>query len=43
MIGLLEKVGFSNRFFIKKIIDNDFKAIAITAQKPRLNPTDYFG
>ena len=43
MIGLLEKVGFSNRFFIKKIIDNDFKSIAITAQKPKINPTNYFG
>ena len=42
MIGLLEKVGFSKRFFIKKVIDGDFKSISITTQKPKLNPLDYF-
>lgn len=37
MIGLLEKVGFSNRFYIKRVITKYLKALIITAIKPRLN------
>jgi len=37
MIGLLEKVGFSKRFFVKKIINGGFKALAITALKSKIN------
>ena len=35
IIGLLEKVGFSNKFYIKKFIDKDLKAISIRSIKPK--------
>jgi hypothetical protein len=38
IIGLLEKVGFSNKFYIRKFIDKELKAVSIRAIKPRIEP-----
>jgi len=35
IIGLLEKVGFSNKFYIKRFIDKELKAISIRSTKPK--------
>ena len=35
IVGLLEKVGFMNKFYIKKFIDKELKAISIRSTKPK--------
>lgn len=35
MIGLLEKIGFSSRFYLQNIQDKDFKVLCIQATKPK--------
>ncbi len=42
MIGLLEKVGFSKRFYLKRIITNFIEALIITALKTGINISFYF-